>query len=215
MRFLTGRQNVHHIPVDELYKRLADERHESSVLTSLASSSNEHTSIKRNTDNWVRTWVDMSYSVEHEDGKRVALRAITDTGKLIWMVETLGRKYAYHADANKVEEAFAQAEQARVARRGIARQWRDVKVLRRRVLLGSVSLVTTLEDARNAGLCELGIQGFLNRIGYTGATNVSGRLLMLLSFIDRQIAYAVYAGYLRMKQNDQCVGMTDSISLRQ
>lgn len=214
MRFFTGSKTLPRLPVIELMERLIDDRSGSGAIDFQLSLDGK-SSIKRNTDNWVRTWVDMEHRVEDNGSECIAYRAITDAGQLIWMVERPGRKYAYHADAARPEDAFRQASRARQNRRDLSRQWNSVKVLRRQVMLGSVCLTASLDDARNAGLCELGIQGFLSRIGCGGATHVSGRVLMLISYFDRQVSYPVFNAYLRKKLEDQTMAQTTDATIRQ
>lgn len=214
MRFLSVRQVDGDFPVTELKARLIGDRATTKLHNVQLMFNDEEPSITRNTDNWVRTWVDLEHQVADADSSRIAYRAITESGQLIWMVETPGRKFAFHANALLPEDAFVQAEQARIARRGIAKRWNDVRVLRRQVLLGSVRLTASLEDARSAGLCELGIQGFLKKIGYAGATHVSGRLLMLISYFDRQVAYPVYMAHLRTQEESQAAASPRGVSMQ-
>lgn len=150
----------------------------------------------RNKDNWVSTWIDDGQCVPHSNGKNVAKRAITDDGQLIWMVYSTGRRFAYHSNAATPVEAFEQAADARRKRKRIAMRWPEIVRLRRRVLLGRVRVTVRTQDGREAGLCELGIQGFLRRFGFRG-TEFSGRALALLSFIDRQPGYALFVAHLR------------------
>jgi len=120
---------------------------------------------ERNTDDWVRVWIDPGHEFRDEQTSATARRAITDEGQLIWMVLVDGKRFAFHASAQKVHDAFVQATEAAENRRAIARQWRKVKQLRRNILLLKTRVRPTMDDARKSGLCDLGIQGFLRRTG--------------------------------------------------
>lgn len=113
------------------------------------------------------------------------------------MVQQQGNRFAFHADRDSAEDAFKQASEARRARKAIASRWPEIAKLRRRILTGRTRLTVSVDDARRAGLCELGIQGFLHRVGLGGRTQFSGKLLAVLSFMDRQVAYATFAAYQR------------------
>ncbi|WP_299969398.1 hypothetical protein [uncultured Roseobacter sp.] len=182
------------LPKDELISRLLAERPlplqcEKSVLDAL----------EYNTDNWVRTWIDTAHTIEHRSGRIKASRAITQSGRLIWMIQMHGNRFAFHADRDPVEDAFRQASEARRARKAIAARWPEIVKLRRRILIGTEGLTVSIDDARHAGLCELGIQGFLHRVGLGGRTHFPGRVLAVLSFMDRQVGYAIFAGHLRQR----------------
>lgn len=174
------------IPVAELHERLVAERPTPCEAVPY-----------RNTDNWVGTWIDPGQKVVGEDGRTYAERAITDHGQMLWMVHSPGRRYAFHASPQSADAAFAQAEDARRRRKAVARRWNEYKVLRRRIILGRVRLSVLVDDGREAGLCEVGIQGFLRRFGLHRQRAFSGRTLALLSFLDRQAGYAVLVAHDR------------------
>ena len=156
--------------------------------------------IVRNTDDWVRVWVDQGNVVQSEYHGARATRAITDGGQLIWMVLKEGRRRAYHATAQSVEEAFGQMQLAGARRRRISRQMPALRRLRRDVLLGRVKLRPTLEDARQSGLCDLGVEGFLTRMRLGQRPDYPGYLLALVSLIDRQVAYPLFIAAERTGQ---------------
>lgn len=138
----------------------------------------------------------MAHAVEHRSGRILASRAITQSGRLIWMIQLHGNRFAFHADRDPVDAAFRQASEARRARKAIAARWPKIVKLRRRILIGTERLTVSIDDARRAGLCELGIQGFLHRVGPGGRTHFPGRVLVVLSFMDRQVGYAIFAEHL-------------------
>lgn len=179
---------------NELKLRLLAER--SSTMDSEASGEDV---FEYNTDNWVRTWIDTAHTVERNSGRIRASRAITQAGQLIWMIQQQGNRFAFHADREPVDAAFRQASEARRKRKAIAARWPEIVRLRRRILIGTVRLTVSVDDARQTGLCELGIQGFLHRVGLGGRTLFPGRVLAVLSFLDRQVGYAIFAGYLRQQ----------------
>lgn len=180
------------LPNDELKMQLLAQRPDHPVLAPASEAT-----LVRSTDNWVRTWIDPENTVTHRSGRIVASRAITQSGLLIWMVQQKGNRFAFHADRDTAEEAFKQASQARRARKAIASRWPEIVKLRHRILMGRTRLTVSVDDARRAGLCELGVQGFLHRIGLGGRTEFSGKLLAMLSFMDRHVTYAMFAAYQR------------------
>ena len=96
--------------------------------------------------------------------------------------------------------AFAEADAARVRRRAIGRRWAEIARLRRDVLLCRRRFFTTVGDAREAGLCELGIRGFLARFGLARRGGAPAFVLALVSFVDRQPGYAMFAAHLRLER---------------
>ncbi|MBM2576347.1 hypothetical protein JQC91_08510 [Jannaschia sp. Os4] len=188
------------LPVETLKAKLLAERPGLSALDREALLGSA--ALERNTDNWVRSWIDTEHVVTHRSKRVVATRAITDSGLLIWMVRLQGNRFAFHSDREGVDDAFRQASEARRARKAIASRWDEYRALRRRIFLGGRRLTITVDDARRAGLCELGIQGFLHRVGLGGRTHFPGRLLAALSYVDRQVGYAVFAGHLRQQAEE-------------
>ncbi|UWQ23109.1 hypothetical protein [Jannaschia sp. W003] len=188
------------LPAETLKARLIAARPDLSLVEQEILSDGPH--LERNTDNWVRSWVDRDHVVTHRSGRVTATRAITDSGLLIWMVQLQGNRFAFHADREGVDDAFRQASEARRARKAIAARWDEYRALRRRIFLGDRKLRITVDDARRAGLCELGIQGFLHRFGLGGRADFPGRLLAVLSYLDRQVGYAVYAGHTRQQAEE-------------
>ena len=154
----------------------------------------------RNTDDWVKVWVDPAQTIRDEAGKATAQRAITDEGVIIWMVLRDNRKKAFHANANTPEDAFKMARNAVERRRLVATNWSDLRDLRTAVLTCKTRLRPTREDATQAGLCDLGVQGFLNRFGLGHRQECAGYLLALASFFDRQIAYPLWVAHIRTKR---------------
>lgn len=155
----------------------------------------------RNTDDWVRVWIDEDHKVLDKTSNSTARRAITDDGLLIWMVLREGRRFAYHATAQTAQGAFAQAAEATARRQAIRVHWADVRKLRRKILMGRYRSRPKVEDARAAGLCELGVQGFLRRTGLGQRETYPGYFLALASFFDPQIAFPLWVEYQRRAEN--------------
>lgn len=183
------------LPAEDLKKKLIEQRPGLTLSDRQALQDGDH--LEYNTDNWVRSWIDTGHVITHRSGRVEATRAITESGLLIWMIQLQGNKFAFHADRQNVDDAFKQASEARRARKAIAARYDEYRKLRRQLLLGNRKLRISVDDARRAGLCELGIQGFLHRVGLGGRHDFSGRLLAVLSFMDRQVGYAVFEGHLR------------------
>jgi len=115
-----------------------------------------------------------------------------------WMVLFDGKRFAYHATARTVENAFEQAVQAKARRRAISKRWAELRQLRSDILLLKTRVRPTLEDAREAGLCDLGVEGFLSRTGLGKRPDYPGYFLALMSLFDRQIAYPLFAAQQRV-----------------
>ncbi len=156
----------------------------------------------RNTDNWVRVWMDEGQKVRDEPNRCTATRAITDDGQLIWMVHVDGKRFAYHADGHTAADAFSQAAEARARRRAVSRCSAELRRLRRKILLGRIKVRPTVADARQAGLCELGITGFLARSRLGERADYPGYFLALMSLVDRQIAYPLLTAHARMRAEE-------------
>ena len=154
--------------------------------------------LVRNTDDWVKVWVDEGQYVRDDASKVTATRAITDEGQLIWMVKLDGKRFSYHATSTLARDAFEEAKEAREKRRLVTKRWTEVKQLRRDILLGRRRLRVTIEDAKNAGLCTLGINGFLKKTGMGQKPDYPAFILMLVSLFDRQVAFPVFAAHLRV-----------------
>ena len=155
--------------------------------------------LERDRSNWVGCWLDHGYRVLDDAGQVQAVRGITDRGQLIWMVLHPGKRFGYHADARDPHAAIAQARDAWARRRMIKSRWDEVVALRRAVVAGRIKVLVHIEDARDAGLCELGIRGFMRAIGMGERVRMSGRALALASYMEPQAAYALFAAHLRCR----------------
>ena len=198
MRKIVSRALGRRPSVVELVHRLAEERKRTTRLPRASATAAPR--IVRDRTNWVRCRVDYGQCVDRAADGAIARRAITDEGRLIWLVHAPGRRHAYHAVAAGVEAAFAEADAARVRRRAIGRRWAEIARLRRDVLLCRRRFFTTVGDAREAGLCELGIRGFLARFGLARRGGAPAFVLALVSFVDRQPGYAMFAAHLRLER---------------
>ncbi len=155
--------------------------------------------LVRNTDDWVRVWIDEGLVFRDETTNSSAHRAISDEGRLLWMIKGDGKRFAYHATAPTPEEAFEEAANATARRRSIAKRWPEVRALRRDILLLRDRVRPTREDARHAGLCEMGVDGFLRRTGLGNRQDYPGYILAIASLFDRQIAYPLFAAHVRQQ----------------
>ena len=181
--------------VDQLKQMLVMDRQMTSLIDRAFLSVGPH--LVRDTSNWVGCWMDTGYRVRADAGDIEAVRAITDAGQLIWMVRHPEKTFAYHADATDPFAAMVQAKQAWAKRREIKSRWTEVKALRREVMAGRRKLVVHVEDARDAGLCDLGIRGFLRALGQGDRVRMPGRMLAGLSYFEKQAAYALWAAHVR------------------
>lgn len=192
---------------DDLKQQLVMERQMTSLLERAILSVGPH--LVRDRSNWVGCWMDTGYRVTADEGDIEAVRAITDAGQLIWMVRHPDKRFAYHADAHDPFAAMAQARKAWAARREIKSRWDEVRALRRDVVAGRRKLTVHIEDARDAGLCELGIRGFLTSLGQGARVRMPGRVLALLSYMEPQAAYALWAAHER---GDRAVALEDYLT---
>jgi len=148
--------------------------------------------------NWVRCWIDLGYEVRGDDGLK-AYRAITEAGQLFWMVYHPNKKHAYHATADDPVAAIEEAIAAWYARKQVRQNWRAVKDLRRDLLTFRRANFTVHRiDAYQAGLCRIGVDGFMRRLGFGALQSLPARRLALLSLIDEQAAFAIYGAHLRV-----------------
>ena len=207
METITRRARARRPRAAELVRRLTAERERTARLPGATVTGTPR--IVRDRANWVRCLVDRDQVVERGLDGATARRAITDEGRLIWMVQARGRRHAYHAIAADAEAAFAEADEARERRRQIGRRRAEIRRLRRDVLLGRRRYFTTIDDARVAGLCELGIRGFLARIGHSRRGGASAFVLALASFLDRQPGYAMFAAHLRLERERASAALDD------
>lgn len=192
--------------VDQLKQLVVMDRQMTSLMDRAFLSVGPH--LVRDQSNWVGCWMDTGYRVGADTGDIEAVRAVTDAGQLIWMVRHPDKTFGYHADANDPFAAMAQARCAWARRREIKSRWAEVKALRREVIAGRRKLVVHIDDARDAGLCDLGIRGFLRALGQGARVQMPGRVLAVLSYFEKQAAYALWAAHVRTSdasfaQNDQ------------
>ena len=189
---IAGRAAARRPDAAELARRLIGERERTARLPGAVLTDTPR--IVRDRANWVRCLVDHDQLVERAaDGT---------TARRIWMVQAPGRRHAYHAIATEAGAAFEEADEARERRRAIGRRRSEIRDLRRDVLLLRRRYFTTVDDARAAGLCELGIRGFLARVGHSRRGGASAFVLALASFFDRQPGYAMLAAHLRLERED-------------
>ena len=153
--------------------------------------------LVRDRSNWVGCWLDTGNRVLSDIDDVEAVRGITDHGQLIWMILHPNKRFGYHAGAKDPVAAIEQARAAWRARRAIKSRWPEVLQLRRDVLAGRKSFVVHIDDARDAGLCDLGIRGFMRALGFGNRVRLSARTLAALSYVDPQAAYALFQAYQR------------------
>ena len=153
--------------------------------------------IERRTERWVRCWVDTGHRVIHRSGRFIATRAITDTGRMIWVVDAESGDLPFHSARETAEEACREAANARRARRALAMRGGEFIALRWRILTGRTRLAVTVEDAVRAGVSILTVQGFLRRFGLWKRDGIPARPLAVLSLLDPQVGYAVFAAHER------------------
>ena len=181
-------------------RKLALKRLRSEFQTHLKAQTPSSSQMIRNTDDWVKVWIDPVQTIRDDVAKATAQRAITDEGHVIWMVFRDNRKRAFHANVKTPEEAFQIAKTAVERRRLVAKNWNELKELRRDILMFRSRMRPTLKDAEQAGLCDLGVQGFLNRLGLGHRQDCSGYLLAVASLFDRQIAYPLWIARARIQR---------------
>ncbi len=148
--------------------------------------------VQRETADWVPMWVDMENSVRSDRHGATAYRAITDEGTLLWYVCRDGKKKGYHSPASRAIDAFEDAAQCWHLRREIKKNWSQLQALQMDLVLGRTSVDVTVADARGGGLCVMGIEGFMRRIGIAKVTRISGRFAALLMRIEPQVGFALY-----------------------
>ena len=151
------------------------------------------TRVRRVTDDWVPMWIDLDHAVRSDRLGATAYRAITDDGELLWYVCRDGKKKGYHALGSQASDAFDEAEGCWKRRKEIKKNWAALQALRWDLLVGRTQVPVTLSDAHQSGLCTLGVQGFLRRIGRPTTTRISGRFAAILMWLEPQAGYALYA----------------------
>ena len=148
--------------------------------------------VQRETADWVPMWVDLENSVRSDRVGATAYRAITDQGNLLWYVRRDGKRKGYHSAASSATDAFLDAQRCWSTRRAIKQNWAGLETLQSELLSGKKSLDVTVEDARQGGLCVMGIQGFMKRFGITRRQRISGRFAALLMKFEPQVGFAIY-----------------------
>jgi len=176
---------------EALKEKLAMSRQMTSLMERAFLSEGPH--LRRCRKNWVNAWIDDGHRIEGDDPKVHVLRGITDEGQLVWMVHHADKRDAYHAMSKDPVAAMDEAAIANRRRRAIKARWSEVEDLRRNVLARRLRYRVTLDDAEAAGLCRLGAQGFLRRLGCADVTEVSALWLSLASMIDDRASFALFA----------------------
>jgi len=149
--------------------------------------------LRRCRANWVPAWVDDEHRIEGNDPAVHARRAITDCGRLIWMVHRAGRRFAYHSLATDPIDAILEAEAAVARRRAIRARWDEVDGLRRDALARRVRFTAVRSDAAAGGLCQLGIEGYMRALGLARVEEVSAFWLAVGCKIDEQAGFALFS----------------------
>lgn len=153
--------------------------------------------IERRTVGGLRCWVDTGHGVIHPSGRRIATRAITDTGEPVWLVAFEGHEFAFPSDCPRASEAFEEAQAALSVRRLLAAREDEIVSLRWRVLLGTARFAVTPDDARNAGLSAPALRDRLRRLGLGARTALPARALLVPSLFDPAAGYALLVSHAR------------------
>lgn len=148
--------------------------------------------VERETADWVPMWVDLENSVRSDRIGATAYRAITDEGQLLWYVRRDGKTKGYHSPASRAIDAFEDAARCWQTRREIKKNWSQLQALQSDLLLGRTSVSVTVEDAKAGGLCTMGIEGFMRRVGISNRKSISGRLAAILMKFEPQVGFALY-----------------------
>ncbi len=156
--------------------------------------------VKRETINWVPMWIDWGHAFRSEKAKATAIRAIADTGDLLWYVRHDTKKHGYHSSISEPFQAIAEAEDAWNHRRVVRREWRDVVALSNELLTGRRKFSVTMQDIEDSALCSLGAKGFIKRFRLARRFPLSGRSAALLMKVEPQIGFVIHQAALRDNQ---------------
>ena len=148
-------------------------------------------------DDWVPMWVDNGNTVISDDGTCKALRGITTSGQLVWLVFRDGKSRGFHSTQADPFAAIAEAKRTWQRRKDVRRDWGTVRRVSRALLTGRMRFDVRMEDAEASPLCTLGIEGFLRGIGLPQARRIPGWSAAALLLVDDQIGFVIYEAYLR------------------
>lgn len=146
---------------------------------------------------WVSAWVDPAHRATSRCGTIIACRAISDQGRLLWLVRKSGLRRAYHSretDANAAIRDAERAWQRRHEQRRLKPQVRSVVADLRWLRVRHPVLI---DDAYRSPLCDEGIDGFLRALRISGFRSYPGWLVGWLFTIDRQVGFVIWEAHLR------------------
>ncbi|MEE9426525.1 MAG: hypothetical protein V3V25_00125 [Paracoccaceae bacterium] len=153
--------------------------------------------IKRETKNWVPMWVDWGHAFRSDKHTATAIRAISDTGELLWYVRHDAKKHGYHSCKVEPFQAISQARRAWHQRRVVRKEWANVVATSNELMTGRRKMTITLQDIEDSALCSLGASWFLKRFGLSHKQTFSGRTVALLMKIEPQVGFVIHQTALR------------------
>ncbi|MEM7642225.1 MAG: hypothetical protein AAF366_06815 [Pseudomonadota bacterium] len=158
---------------------------------------------------WVSAWVDPQNRATNPSGTVTACRAISMSGRLLWLVRKSGLRRAYHSREMDAEAAIADAENAWQRRE-------DQKIFKPQVrtIVSDLRWLRTrhrvlIDDAYQSPLCNEGIDSFLDTLRISGFRSYPGWLVGWLFAIDRQVGFVLWEAHLRVIAEKEEVGQRD------
>jgi len=176
---------------DRLHLRLAAERQDTSLMEKELVASLCIFDFRR--ENWLSLWCDLENKRSSDCGTMEAIRAITITGDLLWMVRSPKKKHDYHSLAVDHFDAMEEAASVWRARSEIRKNhWTEIQRIAGDLRGGRIAFDLTLDDVEQSPLCALGARAFLRRFGLAKLQKISGRLAGFLMLIEPQVGFVIH-----------------------